>query len=161
MFKQAKPRAGPAATPATTSAATHTQIIVPVRVPSNHLTKRTGAFISVLNVSDLRYDISGFGAFLRELPPRLGRNRALDASVHALTVVFPALYLQEPTPAMLAAYVHALRCLRLTLADRVTAQTPETLCAIYLITLCQASTAFPQPRHWGPIAGILRGNFPI
>lgn len=152
MFKQAKPRAGSAATPVTTSAATHTHTIMPIRVPSNHLMKRTGAFISVLNVSDLRYDISGFGAFLRELPRRLGRNRALDASVNALTVVFPALYLQEPTPAMLAAYVHALRCLRITLADRVTAQTPETLCAIYLITLCQASIGIQRPYHRGAIA---------
>lgn len=99
----------------------------------------------MLNVSDLRYDISGFGGFLRELPRRLGRNKALDASVNALTAVFPTLYLQEPSSEMLAAYVYALRCLRINLADRATAQTPETLCAIYLITLCQASIVFRIP----------------
>lgn len=157
MFKQANPRRGSTAI----SAGTHTHTAIPVRVPGSHLMKRTGAFISVLNVSDLRYDISGFGAFLRELPRRLGRNKALDASVNALTVVFPALYLQEPSPAMLAAYVHALRCLRITLADRVTAQTPETLCAIYLITLCQASIPFPQPNHLKPIAMLRCRNWPI
>lgn len=114
---------------------------MPARVPGNELTRKTGAFVAVLNVSDLRYDISGFGAFLRELPRRLGRNKALDASVHAVTTVFPALYSQESSPEMIAAYVHALRCLRMNLSDRATAQTPETLCAIYLVTLCQASVA--------------------
>ena len=141
MFKQAKPRPGSTAT--STTARTQTAVAIPV--PENELTRRTGAFVAVLNVSDLRYDISGFGAFLRELPRRMGRNKALDAAVSALTAVFPILYLQEPSSTMLAAYVRALRCLRITLADRVTAQTPETLCAIYLITLCQASDAFRPP----------------
>lgn len=142
MFKQSKPRPGSTAT--TTTAYPQTTVVI--QVPANELTRKTGAFVAVLNISDLRYDISGFGGFVRELPRRMGRNKALDASVNALTVVFPVLYLQEPSPAMLAAYVHALRCLRITLADRVTAQTPETLCAIYLVTLCQASNAFGPPR---------------
>lgn len=97
----------------------------------------------MLDVSDLRYDLAGCGGFLKDLPRRLGRNKALDASIGALTALFPRLYLAETSRGMLAAYVHALECLRYTLADRATAQTPETLCAIYIITLCQASIVLP------------------
>ncbi|KAH6853191.1 hypothetical protein B0I37DRAFT_358733 [Chaetomium sp. MPI-CAGE-AT-0009] len=108
------------------------------RAPSNGLTRGTAAYIAVLKVSDLRYDLAGCGSFLKDLPRRLGRNRALDASIGALTALFPKLYTAETSRGMLAAYVYALECLRSTLADRATAQTPETLCAIYIITLCQS-----------------------
>ena len=50
----------------------------PVSNPSNELTLTTGALVSALNVIDLRFDLSFFGAFLRQIPARLGTNAALD-----------------------------------------------------------------------------------
>ncbi|SPO02594.1 uncharacterized protein DNG_05267 [Cephalotrichum gorgonifer] len=50
---------------------------------------------------------------------------------------------------MLVAYVHALKCLRVLLADRVTAQTPDTLCAIYIVMLCQSWIGNPDDKLVG------------
>ena len=145
MFKQGRPRAadpatyeGPESTPRKDSSPVSSQ------VPGNELTRGTGAFVALLNITDLRYDISGFGGFLKDLPRRMGRNKALDASVNAFTALFPILYSKQISSGMLVAYVRALECLRLSLEDRVTAQTPETLSAIYLVTLCQASTTYQR-----------------
>ena len=156
MFKQGRPpQAGKPTTTTTTSedppsAAGQRPDPVPARAPGNELTRGTGAFVALLNITDLRYDISGFGGFLRDLPPRMGRNKALDASVCALTALFPVLHDKHVSSEMLASYGRALESLRLCLGDRVTAQTPETLSAIYLVTLCQVSTFLSapcSPRH--------------
>lgn len=142
-FKQGRPVAADTPTPTGLS---HTRSQKsspsPGRVPANALVRETGAFISLLNITDLRYDVAGFGGFLKDLPRRMGRNMALDASVNAFTTLYPVLYSENihVSPVMLAAYVRALECLRLMLEERVTAQTPETLAAIYLVTVCQAST---------------------
>ncbi|KAH6651320.1 hypothetical protein F5144DRAFT_559120 [Chaetomium tenue] len=128
------------------------------RPPSNGLTRGTAAYIAVLGVSDLRYDLAGCGGFLKDLPRRLGRNKALDASIGALTALFPSLYRAETSRGMLSAYVYALECLRYTLADRATAQTPETLCAIYIITICQGwigGTDDPPVSHSEAVMHIL------
>ncbi|EDN95738.1 hypothetical protein SS1G_11617 [Sclerotinia sclerotiorum 1980 UF-70] len=50
------------------------------RILSNKTTTVTGAFISVLEVKDTRYDIGVYGNFLAEIPRRLVTSAALDAS---------------------------------------------------------------------------------
>lgn len=119
----------------------------PSQVPGNSLTRETSALVALLRITDLRYDVSGFGGFLKDIPRRMGRNKALDASVNAFTTLYPILYSQNMhvSSAMLAAYVRALESLRISLEDRMTAQTPETLAAIYLVTLSQVSTTYPCP----------------
>lgn len=93
--------------------------------------------MSTLAVTDLRYDLSYFGGFLKEIPRRLGSNAALDASVNALACVFPSLYTHQKSPDMYKRYGHALKTLRISLSDPEKAYNSNTLCAIYLIEICQ------------------------
>lgn len=97
------------------------------------------AFVSTLQISDLRYSVSYYGAFLKYVPQRLGTNQALDASVKALATASSCLRSREHPTQMLIQYGNALTALRLSLSDPVKAQSPETLCAIYLVMICQVS----------------------
>ncbi|KAK3380844.1 hypothetical protein B0H63DRAFT_474464 [Podospora didyma] len=106
-------------------------------VPSNRATLDAGHFISALQVTDVRFDLRIYGPFFVELPRRLGRNRALDASVRALAVSFPSVHTHQYTPDMYKAYGEALRCLRASLGDPATARSVETMCAVYLVMICQ------------------------
>jgi hypothetical protein len=110
---------------------------VPSPIPSNEKTLIFSGFMSFLGVTDLRYDFTYYGGFLKDIPRRLGTNDALDASVSALASAFPSLYTQKKTPEMLERYIFALKTLRITLHDPVKAYTSNTLCAIYLMEICQ------------------------
>jgi hypothetical protein len=107
--------------------------------PSNETTILAGAFISALEVSDLRYDLSCYGNFLKGIPKRLGKNIALDASVSAITHAFPSIYTGQRSPEALARYGDALKALRICLDDPINGRTVETVCAIWLIMICQVS----------------------
>ena len=109
------------------------------RTPSNETTIAASAFISTLEVTDVRYDLAWYGGFLKDIPRRLGTNDALDASVSALTSASSTLHTRQRSVEMLARYVHALKTLRVCLDDPVKARTANTLCAIYLIMICQVS----------------------
>ena len=111
---------------------------------SNEATRAIGGFISILDVTDPRYDLVCYGGFLKDIPRRLGTNRALDASVDALTSAFSSLYTREHSSAALATYGHAVYVLRICLDDPSMARSVETLCAIYFIMICQVSIAFDQ-----------------
>lgn len=96
-------------------------------------------FISTLDIKDLRYDLTYYGSFFKDMPRRLGTNDALDASVSALTAAFPSVYAHQQSTEMLAKYVKALKTLRICLMDPTKAYTANTMCAIYLIGICQVS----------------------
>ena len=113
--------------------------------PSNEVMRRASAYISMLEVSDVRYSLSYFGLFLRHVPQRLGRNEALDAAASALATTTVALHTSRRTPEMYASYGKALEALRTSLDDPLKAQTTETLCAIYFVMISQVSTT---PRRW-------------
>ncbi|KAF4976797.1 hypothetical protein FZEAL_6578 [Fusarium zealandicum] len=110
-----------------------------VRVPSNPTNTITSALISRLEITDLRYDLTCYGDFLRHIPARLGQNEALDASADAFATAFSMLHKCQgyQSIAGLTKYVHALKSLRSCLSDPRKARTPETMCAIYLIMICQ------------------------
>lgn len=95
------------------------------------------SFISVLQINDPRYDVTCYGGFLVELPRRLGTNEALDASMKAMALSFPAIYNKQLSYQALDSYGKALTALRNCLMDQKKAMTPETLCAIYMISICQ------------------------
>jgi hypothetical protein len=97
----------------------------------------TRAFVSVLQVDDLRYDLKTYGTFLLDVPQRLGNNRALDAAANTLTSAFPFLHTRNYPPHVLTRHNKSLRTLRSCLDDPAQAQTSNTLCAIYLIVICQ------------------------
>ena len=118
-------------------------------VPSNPTSLDTMSLVSALQVTDVRFDLRIYGPFFTELPRRLGRNPALDASVHALTVSIPAVHTHQFTPDMFQAYGDALRHLRAALRDPTTAGSVETICAVYLVMICQVS--FPAPSLTCPL----------
>ncbi len=108
----------------------------------NELSALTVSLVSAMAVTDPRFDLSVYGSFLQEIPRRLGRNPALDASVRALTVAFPSVRNRQhvrhtPTAEVLRSYSHALRCLRGCLGDSSLAHAPETMCAVHLVMICQ------------------------
>ncbi|KAH8654422.1 hypothetical protein BGZ60DRAFT_418471 [Tricladium varicosporioides] len=106
-------------------------------VPSNGMTMVTGAFCSALSVTDVRYDLSVYGQFFKDIPRRLGENAALDASAGALTAAFNSIYSGNRSVEAIEKYVHALGTLRASLSDPVEVKSPNTLCAIYLMIVCQ------------------------
>ncbi|KAJ4005706.1 hypothetical protein NW752_011033 [Fusarium irregulare] len=110
-----------------------------IKVPSNPTTKVTHTLVSRLEITDLRYDITCYGDFLRHIPARLGRNEALDASADALATTFSTLHMPQgyQTIDALTKYGKALGALRLCLANPAKARMPETMCAVYLIMICQ------------------------
>jgi len=113
------------------------------RLPPNQATQDLSNLISTLQVTDVRFDLRICGPFFPEIPRRLGRSQALDASVRALVLAFPSVYTHQYTTDMYKSYGEALRHLRTALADASTASSPDTLCAVYLIMICQVSIAFP------------------
>ena len=108
--------------------------------PSNETTSIASAFIFTLEVKDLRYDLSCYGAFLEDIPKRLGSNIALDASVKVLTSAFSSLYTHQQSLITLSKYVDALKALQICLDDPSQAWTADTLCAVYLLLICQVGT---------------------
>jgi hypothetical protein len=94
-------------------------------------------FVTALKVTNLKYSLGCYGDFLPHIPRHLGKSDALDASVRALVTALPYHYNGQLPPAALSSYVNALKALRLCLNDRDKVLTAETLCAIYLIMICQ------------------------
>ena len=111
----------------------------PLFVPYSETMRIASIFISTLEVSDLRYSVSYYGAFLKYVPQRLGTNQALDAAVLALANASSCLRTRENSTQVLVQYGNALKALRLSLSDPLKAESPETLCAIYLVMICQVS----------------------
>ncbi|KAJ5263877.1 hypothetical protein N7478_011482 [Penicillium angulare] len=68
----------------------------------------------------------------------LGSNRALDAATKALVAVYPHFRGSDVAPNALQCYGTGLRVLRETLNEPGQACSPYTLCAIYLMTICQS-----------------------
>ena len=106
-------------------------------------------FLSALQVTDVRFDLRIHGDFFSDIPRRLGTNEALDASVRALTTAFPSVYTHRCTPEMYRTYGEALRSLRGCLGDPAMAGSVDTLCAVYLVMICQVSTEY-IPLSAGP-----------
>jgi hypothetical protein len=111
------------------------------RTPSNETTAAISALVSALEFKDLGYDLSCYGGFLKEIPKRLGTNNALDASVTALTTAFSSMLTHQHTQSVEAVskYGNALKSLRISLQNPARAGTIDTLCAIYLVMVCQVS----------------------
>ncbi|KAJ4175209.1 hypothetical protein NW754_005629 [Fusarium falciforme] len=120
-----------------------------VRTPSSPTNTITNTLISRLEITDLRYDITCYGDFLRHIPARLGRNEALDTSADALATTFSTLHRPQGHQSVdaLTKYVRALKSLRVVLSDPRKARTPETMCAVYLIMICQGWLGREDDQH--------------
>lgn len=107
--------------------------------PSNELTLLTAKTASILGIADMRYALAYHMGFLTVVPRRLGRNDTLDTAVRAMTVCFPAVYGQERSTDMFSSFGKALEKLRISLLDCATSNSPEILCAIYIVATCQVN----------------------
>ena len=114
------------------------------RSPSNSLTQLTLAFVDKVNPSiDVSFQLVGnFGAFLREVPRRLGTNESLDAASDLLVTAYTRYCAGhiEPDGEVLVKHSRALSALSTCLNDPVTAHSSETLCSIMLLLICQVRT---------------------
>lgn len=76
---------------------------------------------------------------MKDIPKRLGSNEALDAAVAAITKAHASFRSRQESIEVLAAYTRAITTLRVYVQDPRKAQTADTLCAIWLIMVCQVS----------------------
>ncbi|CAG8894969.1 unnamed protein product [Penicillium egyptiacum] len=118
----------------------------PTRVPSTEASRMAAAFVAAFQVTDIRYAIAYYGPFLRDIPRRLGNSTVLDSAVRALSTAYPFLHTGSYPPNALVLYGQSLRALRECLNNPVEARTPNTLCAVYLITICQILEGIVNPR---------------
>jgi hypothetical protein len=101
--------------------------------------------VSKLNINDdLRFHLSwAYGGFFDDLPSRIGSNEALDAAVDALVSAHSRLTLANrasvPDLDGLGKYTHAVTTLRVSLNDPIKAREANTLCAVWLLMICQVS----------------------
>lgn len=130
----------------------------PHRTPSSRATIATGAFVSLLDVTDPRFDVFCYGPFIKELPKRLGHNSALDASAAAFASAIRVVRTKQRTVDALRKYGAALNAVQQSLADPVSAYSAETLCSIYLIMVVHpwlASQGDRYPNHGEGMAQLL------
>lgn len=113
------------------------------RVPSNESTMLAQELMGSLVTFDLRYNLSWvYGGFIDSIPERIGVSRALDAAVAALLASHTNLITARGKEVVvsiesLTKYSQAVKTLRVTLDDPITACTTETLCAVTLLLICQ------------------------
>lgn len=115
-----------------------------LQVPSNELSSLTLAFISNISWSiDISHHLVGtFGAFLMEIPKRLGMNEALDAAADLLMTSYMRYCAgnRSADSEILVKNSRALRALGENLDNPVYAHSSETLCATMVMSICQVDT---------------------
>jgi hypothetical protein len=111
----------------------------PVQILSTNTETLAAAFVAALEVTDIRYGVAYYGEFLGEVPKRLGSSAVLDSAVKAVSTAYPFLRTGSVPPNALVHYGQSLRALRDSLNNPSEARAPHTLCALYLIVVCQVS----------------------
>ncbi len=104
-----------------------------VKSPTNEATYSVSGFVSVLEITDPRYDVFSMSHWLGDLPRRFGSNRALDAAMQGVIAAFPCLYSKTVTQRAVDAYEEALKYIRLSLHDARTNVDTECMCALFLL----------------------------
>jgi hypothetical protein len=105
-------------------------------VSSNEMAMVTAGFLTALKVTDVRFDLSIYGEFFKDIPKRLGTNEALDAAASALVACIASVHSRQPSAVTLNRYVHALKTLRTFLSDDAQSRSPDALCAVYRVMIC-------------------------
>lgn len=127
----------------------------PSSPPSNAITLATGAFVAVLEVDDPRYDVTGWTVFLKDIPRRMGTNDVLDASAKTFAHTLSAVQSKQPQSVEnLSQFGKALHLLRGSLMEDKN-QIVDSLCAIYLILLCQGWLSESPDQNVNHINGII------
>ncbi|KAI7720650.1 hypothetical protein KC353_g2012 [Hortaea werneckii] len=108
------------------------------------------AYLSTIKPSvNFRQNLAlNYGAFLEDIPQRLGKNKALDAAVTALVSAHSNVCCKrKATPQTLVKYSLALEALKSNLDCVHEASSSETLCAIMVLLICQNFLGVP-PGQW-------------
>ncbi|KAF2269105.1 hypothetical protein CC78DRAFT_575204 [Lojkania enalia] len=107
--------------------------------PSQHQ-ELCRTLIDAMCIGDVGYRLSGFGAFMHEIPARIGQNAALDAAVACLVRAHSSMIHKRPATEIVSPslYLKAVRELQLLLEDPREGRSPNTLCAAVLLGLVEA-----------------------
>lgn len=100
----------------------------------------TALMVHKLSVKDIRYDVGwAFGTFVSDIPKRLGRSVALDSATRAFVLSLPPSphARRQPGSDALENFTAALKATRLALAHPTESKSIDTLCAAYLLLICQ------------------------
>ncbi|KAI9688033.1 MAG: hypothetical protein M1820_010311 [Bogoriella megaspora] len=127
------------------------------RIPPTAHVDLVNSFVDIIKPStNARFNLSWvFGPYLNLVPQRLGRDKALDSSVKALTKAHNTFCTdQTPTKEGLTAYSEALAAIRDTMHDPNKASTSETMCAILLVMICQSLYGAPNPESNAHLVGM-------
>lgn len=98
------------------------------------------AYLSTIKPSvNFRQNLAwNYGAFLEDIPQRLGKNKALDTAVTALVSAHSNVCCKrKATLQTLVKYSLALDALKSSLNSPYEASSSETLCAIMVLLICQ------------------------
>ena len=104
--------------------------------------------VSLCQASDLSYDIGVYGDFFRFIPRRLGTHQSLDAVVWAFVCAHPTLYTKQPSVEALAAYGVAIKSVAIALTDDAQRKSPDLLCALHMLNICQGWLSKPSDRFF-------------
>ena len=109
--------------------------------PSNGTSNLVGALVQTIKpTTNLSWNIAWtYGPLFLDVPQRLGISEALDAAVWTLVSGHSDLRSQSPQVSERTLELHgiALKALRKCLHNPAKAHTTETLCAVYLLLVCQ------------------------
>lgn len=115
----------------------HRPLLPLVKTPTNDTTYSVAGFISILEISDPRYDVFSMSYWLGDLPKRFGFNKALDSAIQGVVTAFPCLYSKTVTQEAVDAYEEARRYVRLSLPDARANIDTECMSALFLLQLMQ------------------------
>ena len=112
-----------------------------VTISASNTTKLASQLIERIKPGlDIRFHLAWtYGGYLEDIPRRLGINQALDTATEVLVAIHARFRegSQDATAEILSKYGHALTILRRYLNDPCYVYTPETLCAVQLLLICQ------------------------
>lgn len=106
--------------------------------PSQHH-ELARALIVATTSGDAGHRLSVFGAFIQEVPARIGHNPALDAAVSVLVYAHTSLLHQKVANEIVNPnlYLRAIKTLQLNLEDPLQGLSTNTLCASVLLSLVE------------------------
>ena len=109
------------------------------QMPSSPTMAVSMSLVNKIQTRHLRFEINWVhGSFLDEVPRRLSHSQALAAATEAFMLSIPCADLSHTlSRRRLRSYTSALYATRLALSQPVEAYSLNTLCAVYLLWICQ------------------------
>ena len=109
-------------------------------IPNNELGSLAKRFVAALRVTDPKFDLVSIGAWLVDIPARLGTSGLLDIASAALVAAVEVLPIGRQSVTALSSYCKAVKCLVKALQDPIKAEEPCTLAAVFMVMVSQVTT---------------------